>query len=218
MRIKCKHLLTLLSILFLPLVNAQSEDAFSSALDLLKGFGFWTLIIIGGIIVLGLVLVGVLFWRHQKKQWYLKVEFKLIRSDGKAVLAEWGKGFYDSKKGILWVKRPKMRKESIKATDMRLYLQGSDVVTVVGNTGNWKPVIPQSFLEVIDDTTGEVASIMQIRVDMKEDKPWAVQTERMLEDAFSIATFWNSMKDYLGWGLVIFIVIIANAVQYYLNK
>lgn len=213
-----KILTFILALTMFPFASAQSEDVFGSAFETLRGLGFWSLIVIGIIIVLALIVGGVIVWRQQKRKWYLKIEFKMIRSDGKIIVPEWGKGFYDSKKGILWVKRNKLRKEYIKATDLKLYLQGQDTITVVGNSGNWKPIIPDSFIEVIDNETGEEASMMSVRVDMREDKPWAVQTERMLEDAFSIASFWNSIKDYLGWGLVIFVTIVGQAVVYYLLK
>lgn len=206
------------ALLLIPFASAQVEDGLAQVVGTFKSLGFWTILIIAGIFVVALIVGAILFWQWNKKKWYLKVEFKMVRSDGNAIIGEQGKGYYEHKKGICWVKRKGLKKEPIKATDMRKYLQGDNVVTAVGNTGNWKLVIPDSFLTVIDDETGEEASVMKIRVNMKEDTPWAVQTERMLLDAFSIANFWNSIKDYIGWGLVIFIVIIANAVQYYLNK
>lgn len=198
-----------------PFVSAQD---FSQIGETFKSLGIWTLLIILGIVVVVGIVGSILIWQYMKKKWYLNVEFKMIRADNKAIIGEWGKGYYETKKGILWVKRKKMRKEYVKAKDMGIYLQGSNTVTVIGNTGNWKLVIPDSYLEVIDDVTGEEASVMKIRTDMKEDKPWAVQTERMLEDAFSIATFWNVVKDYIGWGVVIFIVIVSEGILYYLLK
>ena len=58
-----------------------------------------------GVVIL-LMLGGIIAFFMLKRKWNLSVEFKLIRSDGRMVNAEWGKGYYNAKKGVVFIKRP----------------------------------------------------------------------------------------------------------------
>ena len=188
--------------------------------DNLTGFfyGTGTMVIItmilGIILILGVVLA---FWVFFKKgKWNIKTEFKMIRSDGKVTMSEWGKGFFDTKNGIIWIKRKgmRMRKEGIKAQRIDQYLQGGNILTVVGNPGNWRPVINDSFTELIDDATGEVAAVVNLRADTKEDKSWAVNFERAALQTFSVANWMQQYGQFLGWGFLILIVILGDFIGF----
>ena len=53
------------------------------------------------------VILGFFYWLYRRRKWNLDVEFKLPRSDGRFISAEWGKGNYDTKRGVVWLKRKK---------------------------------------------------------------------------------------------------------------
>ena len=99
--------------------------------------------------VLGIVFF--IWWK--KKKWNLDVEIKLTRSDGKITQGEWGKGFYDAKKGVIFIKRPTMPTFSkpypIKIFDVRRYMQGSNLITVIQvGPEDFRPVLNESWTEM----------------------------------------------------------------------
>ena len=70
--------------------------------------GSWLWWVVGAfiLVVFGLIVLGIAIWIwHDKKKWNLKVEIKLPRSDGKIINGEWGKGCFDAKRGVVFVKR-----------------------------------------------------------------------------------------------------------------
>lgn len=180
----------------------------------LATFGSWTVIIIGvGLIVLVLLGVGV-FLMWNKKRWNLNVEFKMIRSDGHIVIPEWGKGRYDTLNGVIYLKRRRKRAEAIKAKKLEKYLQGTNTLTAVGNTGNWRLVIPGSYLELEDDETQEKALFVNLRGDTKEDKSWATNFERSAKNAFTVSNFLTQYGRALEIGFIILITVISNFIGF----
>ena len=211
-----RKLFYLFALLFLlPLVSAQEVN---QILGMLGRFGLWTVIGVAIIFVFVCIGGGVWFWKWKQKQWYLKIEFKMPRSDGRGVIAEQGKGYYDTNNGTLWVKRVGKKKEDIKAVDMRKYLQGEDIITLVGSSGNWKPVIVESFTQLIDEETGEEAHIMNIKVNMRNDKPWAITAERKHKGVWTVEKIWHEFGYIILFGINTFLVILGLGVLYYLLK
>jgi hypothetical protein len=177
-------------------------------------FGSWTVIVIAvGIIVLA--LLGLVTWTViVKKRWNLLVEFKMVRSDGRITIPEWGKGRYDPKEGLIYLKRKRKRAEAVKAKRLDKYLQGVNTLTAVGNPGNWRLVIPETFLEVVDDETGETASIVRLRADTKDDKSWSVNFERSAKNAFTISNFMTQYGRALEIGFIVMITVISNFIGF----
>lgn len=106
------------------------------------------LIVIGMVVLLIVGLIGFVAWN--RKRWYLKVEIKLPRSDGKIINSEWGKGFFSAKQGVVYIKRPGIfsKKIPLKIFDPKRYLQGTDTITVIQLSPiDYRPVLPKSFLE-----------------------------------------------------------------------
>ena len=93
-------------------------------------------------------------------------------------------------------------------------MSGDNSLEVIGNPGNWMLVVPESYMEVTDEKTGETAMFSNLKADTREDKAWAVQAERSWKQAFSVQNMFYEYKDYIGWGLVVFIVILANFVGF----
>ena len=81
-----------------------------------------TVLIVLGVLALILAVFGGFFaWFWMNKRYNLDLEIKKIRSDGQIILGEWGKGLFNAKRGVLMVKRKKMKAVPIKIIDIRKY-------------------------------------------------------------------------------------------------
>ncbi len=117
-----------------------------------QGVLFTTISIVIILFLVVLVLGLFYFFVYQRRKWNLKVEIKLIRSDGKLVNGEWGKGLYNQKKGVVLIKRPSAPKFSkpiaIKIFDPKRYMQGPDLITVIQiGPEDYRPVLNSSWTE-----------------------------------------------------------------------
>lgn len=168
-----------------------------------------------GFIVLAMIgtIAAILYFR---KRWNLDVEFKLTRNDGRITNAEWGKGYYDSKKGVVFVRRPSMGKFSkglpIKIFDIRRYIQGTTIITVIQvGPEDFRPVLNDSWTEHVceykDNLTGDVKevkeSILNIKVDSGLNKAWKSAWDSAARNAYSIRTFFTQFQTPIAIGIVI---------------
>jgi hypothetical protein len=195
-----------------------------SARSFFGGFGsvIWY-IILGLIILVMLAIVFMLF--YFKKRWNLEVEFKLTRSDGRITNAEWGKGYYNSKKGVVFVRRPTMGKFSkgipIKIFDIRKYLQGDRIITVLQvGPEDFRPVLNDSWTSHVvtyeDDKTGDLIevkeSILNIKVDSGLNKAWKSSWESAAKNAYSIRSFMSQFQTPIAIGIVIICCFVGFAI------
>jgi len=181
----------------------------------------WAIIIIAVVIVF-LLIIGILFWVYWTKRRYnLKVEIKMPRSDGKIILGEWGKGLFNSKRGVLLIKRNKMKPVPVKVVDIRKYLQGVDLITVIQVAPeDYRPVLNDSWTEFIteyeDEKTHEVIqvkdSILNIKVDSGLNKAWKSAWEAASKRAFSLQSFLNQFQTPIAIAIVIVAVFVGIAV------
>lgn len=193
-----------------------------------SGAGQVVLYFILGFIIL-LMLGGIFAIFYFKKRWNLNVEFKLTRSDGRITNAEWGKGYYDSKKGVVFVRRPTMGKFSkgvaIKIFDIRRYIQGTDIITVLQvGPEDFRPVLNDSWTshvvteEYKDTKTGLVEqrevkeSILNIRVDSGLNKAWKSAWDSAAKNAYSIRSFFQQFQTPIAIGIVIICCFVGFAV------
>jgi hypothetical protein len=156
---------------------------------------FITIIIITiAVIILGLIIYY--FWN--KKRWNLKMEIKLVRSNGEFVGGEWGKGMYDSKRGFVYIKRPGIRRKfSMKVFDIRKYLQGSDLLTVIQlGPEDFRPVLMSSFTKYIrevEDKDGNPQqvreAVINIKIDKGDTKQWRQSFESAAKKAYTLQSF-----------------------------
>lgn len=181
------------------------------------GGGMVSLIVmmIVGVLVLGGITLFFFMMIRKKKKWFIKVEFKIPRSDGKIINAEWGKGSYDANKGVVLVKRNKKKAVPMKPFDVKRFLQGSDVLTVVQvGIEDYRPVLQESYLDMVDDQTGEEAAIMKARIDTSESKSWKQSFEREAKNAYSIQSLLQQYASYIGFGILFFMIFIGFAILY----
>ncbi len=178
------------------------------------------LLIAGVVALLVIAFVGFLIWN--KKRWNLKVEIKLPRSDGKIINGEWGKGYFDAKHGVVYIKRPGFgqKKIPLKIFDPKRYLQGADMITVIQlSPVDYRPVLPKSFLEYelehVDDVTGEVTmvkeTVMQIECDTGASKAWQVAFETAAKTAYSLQSFFNQFQVPISIAIVLVAVFVGIA-------
>lgn len=165
--------------------------------------------IMGGIALLFFLII------RNKKKWFLKVEFKIPRSDGKIIQAEWGKGTYDARKGVVLVKRRKKKPVAMKPFDVKRYLQGADMLTVIQiGIEDYRPVLQESYLEMEDEETGEEAALIKTKIDTTESKAWKQSFEREAKNAYSIQTLLQQYAQYIGFGILFFMIFIGFAILY----
>lgn len=184
-----------------------------------SGGGIFTLIFV---IVLGLgslaLAAGIIYFFWRLKAWNLKVEFKLPRSikymSDKDINPDevsgfvdwaWGKGHYDSKTGVVWLKRRGKRKVAMKPFNLARYLQGSNLLTVVQiGADEFRPVIPESYT-LYEDEKGDNMALLRLRTDVSESKAWRTQFEREAKKAYSIMGLLEKYAMAISIGLVIFL-------------
>jgi len=182
-------------------------------------------VVLGFVILIMIAVVGyILFF---KKKWNLDVEFKLTRNDGRITNAEWGKGFYNAKKGVVFVKRPNMGKFSsgipIKIFDIRRYLQGTSIITVLQvGPEDFRPVLNDSWTEHVetykDDKTGDIIeikeSILNIKVDSGLNKAWKSAWESAAKNAYSIRSFMTQFQTPIAIAIVLIACFVGFAILY----
>jgi len=181
-------------------------------------------LLIVGIGGAALLLAGGGFcYYYFKKRWNLRVEIKLPRSDGRIVNGEWGKGHYDAKKGVVFIKRKGIRSKQVpmKTFDVRKYLQGTDLLTVIQLTPEvYLPVLNNSYTkyeqEYIDDETGKKTiqqeAIMNIRIDTGKTKAWRAAWEAAAKKAYSIQSFLTQFQTPIAIGIVILCCFVGFAI------
>ena len=190
-------------------------------------------------IVVLLILIAVVFFIIKKrKSWNIKVEFKLPRNikqyeDGQidgSISSEWGKGFYNSRDGVVYIKRRKKKPIPMKPFDVKKFLSPSGILTVIQvGVEDYRPVLQDGYLmvqedeplrnkkgELIKDKYGryiyEEGALLKAKVDTTESKAWRIQFEREHKEAFSIKGFLQKHGDKLAMGLVILIVLVGQAI------
>lgn len=199
------------------------------------GQTFWTFafIIIG--IVVGLLLLGIAaWWWFFKKKWNLKAEIKLPRSDGKLTSAEWGKAYFNAKRGVCFVKRPGIlqRPTPVPLFDLRKYVQGTNIVTFIQlSPEDYLPVLNTSWEEYIEDTpmtdskgrtakypdgslVYEKAALMDIKIDTGKNKAWKVAWAQAAKQAYSLKSFFTQFQTPIAIAIVIIAVFVGFAMMW----
>lgn len=197
----------------------------------------WSLIV-GIAIIFICFLVWFIFF---KVKWNLKVEIKLPRSDGRIINGEWGKGFYDAKKGSVFIKRPGKgsKKVAMKIFDVKKYLQGTDLLTVIQvGPEEFRPVLNHSYsdhiVNYIDknkpalndkgepllDKKGDPLyqtfqmkeSIMNIQTETGKNKAWKAAFEDAATNAYTMKSIFRQYQTPIAIGIVVICCFIGFAI------
>ena len=172
--------------------------------------------------VVGLSLAGFFVWfiLKRRKDWNLGIEFKIPRNislengEVKGTLnKEWGKGYYNPKQGVVFIKRKGKKPIPMKPFDIKRYLSGKGILTVIQvGVEDYRPVLDDSYLEVVDDETGETGALIKTRIDTSESKAWRNQWEREAKATYSFSNFLSQHGDKIVMAFVIFIVLVGQAI------
>lgn len=157
------------------------------------------------------ILIAVGWWAIQRRRWNIKVEFKFPRSGGGFLFSEHGKGMFNAKAGYTLLKRPGVSGAvyKIEQFDPKIYLQGTDTLTVV-QTGplSFMPVIQESYDTVVDEN-GNEAIIMHFRGDISKDLQWATNAHISHLNAYTIKNFLKDNAQWIGIGFIVAIVLLS---------
>ncbi len=187
-----------------------------------SGTSMMTWVIIGIIVIVVLLGGGgaLTYYFWNKKRWNLKIEFKIPRSDGQIILGEWGKGLWNAKRGVVYLKRNKMSTVPMKVVNITRYLQGTDLMTVIQvGPQDYRPVLNDSWTEHIveyEDEKGNVIeqkeAIINIKADTGLNKPWKSAWEAASKTAYSISTFLQQFQTPIAIAIVVISVFVGFAV------
>lgn len=206
------------------------------------GLGLTWIIIWSLIVGIALIFIGFLVWlMFFKIKWNLRVEIKLPRSDGRIINGEWGKGFYDVKKGTVFIKRPGRgsRPVAMKIFDVKKYLQGTDLLTVIQvGPEDFRPVLNHSYSshmvhyidkskplikedgtpmlndkgEPLYQTKAMKESIMNIETETGKNKAWKAAFEEAALNAYTIKSIFRQYQTPIAIGIVVICCFIGFAV------
>lgn len=195
----------------------------------------WTIAIIIVGVVVGLMLLAFGGWYYYfKKKWNIKAEIKLTRSDGKLTTAEWGKAYFNAKRGVCFVKRPIKGQAAvpIKIFDIRKYIQGDNVVTFIQvSPEDMRPVLNESWEEYeedepMKDSEGnlkkdeegnliyEKCSILNIKVDSGANKAWSAAWRQAAKQAYSLKSFFTQFQTPIAIAVVIIAVFVGFTIMW----
>lgn len=198
----------------------------------------WILVII---FVVVMVLVIIFLWWWFKKRYNLKVEIKLTREDGQITHGEWGKGNYNAKRGVVFIKRPGPRSKAVPMPifDVRRYLQGTNLLTVIQvGPEDFRPVLNKSWSEheveykdetrpikdqngnFIYDEKGEQLfyktkvkeAIITIKTEPGLNKAWKSAWDAAAKKAFSLQTFFQQFQTPIAIGIVLIACFVGFAI------
>lgn len=131
-------------------------------------------------------------------------------------MSESARGTYDAKKGVVLIKRTGKKPVPLKPFDIKRFLQGgrrSDTLTVVQvGIEDYRPVLIESYLDMIDDQTGEEAALMNIKIDTTESKSWKESFEREAKNAYSLQSLIQQYASYIGFGILFFSIFVGFAI------
>lgn len=184
-----------------------------------------SLYILVGTIILIICGVGLWWFFKKKKQYNIKIEVKIPRNiknirykDGTSRIIgtlnkEWAKGFYDGKKGVVYVKRKGKKPVPMKPFDIKQFLSTGNILTVI-QTGieDYRPVLDESYIEVIDSETGEEGALIRAKIDTSESKSWKNSFEREAKLTYSIKNWISEHGGLVAMGLVLMMNLIGFAV------
>ena len=224
------------------MVTAQLGDVIPKITENAPGIGINT-IMIGGAAIVAIVVICLLFYVWWARSRYnLIVEIKLPRNDGLIVNGEIGKAFYDSKNGVVKIKRKGYRiGEPMEIFDVRRYLQGTNLLTVIQVApGQYIPVVNKSYTEIsieVDDETRQKKdgdgnlivdefgkpvwekkrireAIIDVIADPGINKAWKVNWTTHARKAFSVQGFLDRHQTAISIGIVFILCFIGFSILY----
>jgi len=162
------------------------------------------------------VVVGTAYYFHaRKKKWNIRVEIKKSRH-GAITIGEWGKANYHAKRGVVYILPNKERRAvPMKIFDIRRYLQGSDLITVLQvGPRDYRPVLNSSWSKhtVVKDGKKYKEAVLNIETETEQDKAWKASWEEAAKNAFTITSFLRNFQTPIAIGIVVLCCFIGFAI------
>jgi len=170
-------------------------------------------------------LVYYFFWK--RITWNISVEFRFPRNIKKGVdeygnevvtgtiKKEWGRGFYNPKTGIVYIKRKKKKPVTMKPFNVKEFLSDNNILTVLQvGIEDYRPVLEDSYLEVVDYDTGEEAALLKTKIDTSEDKSWRNSFERERKSIYSIGGLLKENMGFIVLGWVTICMFVGFSILY----
>jgi hypothetical protein len=183
--------------------------------------GSMATMVVGVVALLGCI-GGIWFFINKRKNWNLKVEVKIPRNvrqyvekDGTVKISgtlnkEWAKGYYNAKQGVCYIKRKGKKPVAMKPFDIKRFLSTGNILTVLQiGIEDYRPILDDSYIEVIDDATGEEGALIKAKIDTSESKSWRNSFERENKQAFSIKNWLSEHGALMAMGLVLLMNLIG---------
>lgn len=180
-----------------------------SAFGALGTFVQWALIGVPVLLICGWVFYAIVI---KKKKYNLDIVFNMVRSDGKIVNAELGKGQYNTKKGFILLKRPRTAGHiEMKPADPKKYIYGTNMMQVAQIGPNtWVPIHPDSLSQYVNDKN-EVEYFIDIKTDLTDQLSWAESFKTRAKGTFSIMDFLQKYQTPIAIGFVVLAQAISTA-------
>lgn len=204
-----------------------------------RGALFTTIWVSIAILVVGLMLLGITVFFWKRKKWNLIVEIKLPRNDTRIINAEIGTGSYDAKRGVVLIKRKKAKPVPMKIFDVKRYLQGTNLLTVLQlGSEDFRPVLNDSWTEhlceykdetkpikdeegndMFDEdgkqmfeTTTIKESILNIKTETEHNKAWKAAWEEAAKNAYTVQSILRQYQAPISIGIVVICCFIGFAI------
>lgn len=183
-------------------------------------------IVIGSIVLISCGF-GLWWFLSRKKRWNLKVEIKIPRNikqirqrDGTLKVVgnlnkEWGKGFYNAKQGVVYIKRKGKKAVPMKPFDVKQFLSTGNILTVIQiGIEDYRPVLDESYIEVLDDKKNEFgkfdeAALIKAKIDTSESKSWKNSFEREAKMTYSIKNWIAEHGALIAMGIVLMMNLVG---------
>jgi hypothetical protein len=145
-------------------------------------------VVIGTLILVALVAgFFIIRYFYTKKNWNLNVWVKIARANG-LMMFERAKGRFDTREGVVDIKRKRLKPVTMKPFDVRDFLQGSNNLEVMMlSPTEFIPIIPKSY-EIMENSK-QLYALEHIKTDLGGRKTWKNYAERSLKDRFTLAGF-----------------------------
>jgi hypothetical protein len=189
------------------------------------GFMGTAILIIVCVCALAICGFGLYFFIVKKKNWNIKVEFKIPRNIRKirqkdgvvrvmgTLNKEWGKGFYNPKNGVVLIKRKGKKASPMKPFDIKTYLSSGNILTVMQvGIEDYRPILDESYIQVIDEKTGEENALVRAKIDTSEGKSWRNSYERERKNTYAITNWLKEHGTMLSVGLILLMNFIGFAI------
>ena len=209
---------------------ATGDDFLSKVVPQIGGGGGlidMTLSITLGVLIL-LVCGGFVWYMLKKKMhWNLKVEFRLPRNiqieqddDGNEIIKgtirkEWGKGYYNAREGVVYIKRKKNMAVAMKPFNVKEFLSDTNILTVIQvGIEDYRPVLEDSYLNVEDYASGEKGALIKAKIDTSESKSWKNSYERDRKATYTIMGWLSQHGQLMGFGFILLSIFVGFAIVY----